>query len=132
MSEDAMIDVEEYKEQGFVLCRNLFAREEIVRIHEEAKEVFALQMIRHRIKETGEDGGFAAGMFKLFETDLAAFVNCGKQAQHLISLHRLSLDERITVRLKELGLKFPNISTRPVLYFNHPRLAKREVYWRLG
>jgi len=31
-----------------------------------------------------------------------------------------------------LGLEFPNISTRPVLYFNSERLAKKEVYWKLA
>jgi hypothetical protein len=81
-------------------------------------------------KAPGEEE-FEAGMFKLFEADLQTFTNCGKQVQHLISLHRLSLDDRIVSRLKGLGLEFPNISTRPILYFNAKRLAKKEVYWRL-
>jgi ectoine hydroxylase-related dioxygenase (phytanoyl-CoA dioxygenase family) len=71
-------------------------------------------------------------MYRLFEIDLQCFTNCGKQAQHLVSLHRLSLDDRIIEVLHELGLGFPNISTRPVLYFNAERLAKKEVYWRLS
>src|SRR5262249_10528066 len=56
----------------------------------------------------------------------------GKQAQHLVSLHRLSLDERIMRAVRELGLDFPCVSTRPLLYFNSRRLAKKEVYWRLS
>lgn len=71
-------------------------------------------------------------MFRLFEEDIGTFANCGKQAQHLISLHRLSLDGRITNKLNNLGLEFPNVSTRPVMMFNHERLAKKEVYWRLS
>jgi phytanoyl-CoA hydroxylase len=67
----------------------------------------------------------------LFELDLPAFMSCGKQAQHLVSLHRLSLDHRIVATLNELGLSFPNIGMRPLLSFHHPRLAQKEVFWRL-
>ena len=130
-----MIDVDQYRAQGFTLCRGFFAPEEVARIHAEAKEVFAAQMRRHGLVPTAGDvseAEFTAGMFRLFEIDLPAFTWCGKQAQHLISLHRLALDERIVAALAALGLAFPNISTRPVLYFNHPRLAQKEVYWRLA
>src|SRR5207237_10044472 len=97
------------------------------------KDVFTLQMRRLGIvvSSTPSEEELEAGMFRLFETDLQTFTNCGKQAQHLISLHRLSLDERIVSALKELGLAFPNIRTRPLLSFNAKRLAKKEVYWRL-
>lgn len=129
-----MINVKDYREQGFLLLKALFRKEEIEHIRSEAKEIFALQMVRHGIASSTEmsEREFEAGMFKLFEVDLQSFTNCGKQAQHLISLHRLSLDPRIVDRLRELGLEFPNISTRPVMYFNAERLAKKEVYWKLA
>ncbi len=130
---DAMIDQERYRQDGFVLLKGFFPPEEIALVHAEAKEVFLLQMQRLGIVTSAKpaESEFEAGMFQLFQTDLAAFTNCGKQAQHLISLHRLSLDARIVAALKALGLEFPNISTRPLLYFNAERLAKKEVYWRL-
>jgi len=128
-----MIDVNDYRENGFILLKRFFPKEEVERIYLEAKEVFALQMRKAGLLEssTPSEAEFEAGMFKLFELDLQTYTNCGKQAQHLISLHRLSLDERIVSALKDLGLEFPNISTRPLLYFNAKRLAKKEVYWRL-
>jgi len=128
------LDAALYREQGYVLCRRFFDPDEVAAIHAEAKAVFAAQMRRHGLIGQGEvdEAAFTEAMFRLFEIDLPAFSNCGKQAQHLISLHRLSLDERIVEGLRTLGLGFPNISTRPVLYFNHPRLAKKEVYWRLA
>jgi ectoine hydroxylase-related dioxygenase (phytanoyl-CoA dioxygenase family) len=130
----AMMDADLYREQGYLLCRDFFPAEEVKVIHDEAKAVFEAQMRRFDILPEGEadDRAFTQGMFRLFETDLATFSNCGKQAQHLISLHRLSLDQRIVDALAELGLDFPNVSTRPVLYFNHPKLAQKEVYWRLS
>ena len=128
-----MIDLNDYRENGFVLLKGFFPAEEVVRIYSDAKDVFTLQMRRLGIVRSNapSEQEFEAGMFELFEKDLQAFTNCGKQAQHLISLHRLSLDERIVSALRELGLTFPNISTRPLLYFNAERLAKKEVYWRL-
>lgn len=128
-----MIDRERYRKDGFVLLKGFFPAEEIALVHADAKEIFTLQMRRLGIVSSKEptESEFEAGMSQLFQTDLPAFTNCGKQAQHLISLHRLSLDERIVATLKALGLEFPNISTRPLLYFNAERLAKKEVYWRL-
>ena len=121
-----IVNLGQYKEQGFLLCKGLFAAGEIARVHGEAKKIFAMQMLRHGFLLPGEvsEVDFSAGMFRLFEFDLPAFMNCGRQAQHLISLHRLSLDDRILAALKELGLPFPNIGMRPMLFFNHRRLAQ--------
>jgi hypothetical protein len=129
-----MGDVDSYRENGFLLQRGFFGKQEIETIRHEAKEIFLAQMLRLDIVKTRElsETDFEAGMFRLFEVDLQALVNCGKQAQHLISLHRLSLDQRIIRAIRELGLDFPNIGTRPLLYFNSRRLAKKEVYWRLS
>jgi hypothetical protein len=128
------LDAALYREQGFLLCPGFFNPDEVAAIHADAKAIFAAQMRRHGLIGDGEvdEAAFTQGMFRLFDSDLAAFAYCGKQAQHLISLHRLSLDARIVDGLRALGLGFPNVSTRPVLYFNHPRLAKKEVYWRLS
>lgn len=129
-----MIDVTSYKENGYLLAKQFFGRDEIARIRDEAKRVFVAQMRRLGILQEDHvsEAAFEQGMAELFDADLQTFTNCGKQAQHLISLHRLSLDERIIRTIVELGLEFPNVSTRPVLYFNSRRLAKKEVYWRLS
>lgn len=81
-----IVNLSGYKEQGFVILKGLFAAEEVAHIHAEAKRVFAMQMLRHRLRPPGDvsETEFNAGMFQLFETDLPAFMNCGKQAQHLI------------------------------------------------
>lgn len=129
-----MMNAAEYEKSGFFLAKGFFRGEEIDRIRDEAREVFEIQLRARGIAGaaplTQEE--FERGMVELFERDLQVFTNCGKQVQHLISLHRLSLDERILAALRELGLEFPNVSTRPILYFNSPTLAKKEVYWRLS
>jgi phytanoyl-CoA hydroxylase len=129
-----MIDVKSYKDQGYLLLKQFLPADEVANIRAEAKAIFIEQMLRLGIVRGPDisETEFERGMFRFFEVDLQCLTNCGKQAQHLISLHRLSLDERIVSALRELGLEFPNISTRPLLYFNSPRLARREVYWRLS
>lgn len=129
-----MIDARSYRENGYVLLKSVFRRPEMDVIRDEAKWIFAAQMLRLGVISSRDisEPEFERGMFKFFETDLQCFTNCGKQAQHLVSLHRLSFDERIIRTIRELGLDFPNVSTRPLLYFNSRRLAKKEVYWRLS
>jgi ectoine hydroxylase-related dioxygenase (phytanoyl-CoA dioxygenase family) len=129
-----MIDVKSYKENGYLLVKGFFHRPEIDAIRHQARQVFIAQMRRLNILQTDDvsERDFEGGMAALFDADLQTFTNCGKQVQHLISLHRLSLDERVVRAIVALGLEFPNISTRPVLYFNSRRLAKKEVYWRLS
>lgn len=126
--------MDEYRENGYLLLKGFFEGHEIDAVRGEAQEIFVRQMQRLGILGPGDvsEEEVERGMFELFEKNVAAFANCGKQAQHLISLHRLSLDGRIVEQLNELGLEFPNISTRPVMYFNHERLAKKEVYWKLS
>ena len=104
-----MIDLNDYRENGFILLKGFFSKEEVERIYLEAKEVFALQMRKLGLLEssTPSETEFEAGMFKLFELDLQTYTNCGKQAQHLISLHRLSLDERIIAALEGFGPRVP-------------------------
>ena len=122
-----------FNENGFALLKGFFNGDEIEAIRLQAKAVFFAQMKQNKIVTTMPDteAAFDRAMFKLFESNLDTFINCGKQVQHLISLHRLSLDERIMQELQAIGLSFPNISTRPVLFFNSKYLAKKETYWRV-
>lgn len=127
------IDVADFRETGSVLIPGLFDRAEIERVRSDAKRVFTVQLRRHRLvgeEEVGERE-FELALFQLFESHMDDYINAGKQIQHLVSLHRLGLDPRIMEALGQLGLEFPNVNTRPVLFFNSRRLAREEVYWRV-
>jgi phytanoyl-CoA hydroxylase len=43
----------------------------------------------------------------------------------------LALDPRIIDIVSQLGIEFPNVCTRPVLFFNASKLAKKQVYWKM-
>jgi phytanoyl-CoA hydroxylase len=127
------LDRAAYRRQGFLHLRGFFQRGEIEALRQDAIRVIRIQASHCGLGPLLEssESDFEQAAFRLFRRDLARFSNCGKQIQHLVSLHRLSLDRRILDAVGELGLGFPNISTRPVLFFNSRRLATREVYWRV-
>lgn len=127
-----MIDAEAYREAGSVLVPALFTAAEMDALRGEAWAVFAAQLRRHGYigADEASEGELTAALGAYFAEHAAEFANCGKQIQHLIGLHRLSLDERVTDVLAELGLSWPNVAVRPVVFFNHPSLARDEHYWK--
>lgn len=125
--------IEAYRQQGLLHLEAFLPRAEVAALHLEARDVFVRQL-RHRKmlhSQWPSDFEIEDGMARLFAEDLPVFMNCGKQAQHLVSLHRMGLAQGMIDVVQDLGVQWPNISTRPVLFFNSPRLAKSEVYWRV-
>ena len=125
-------DVAVFRDVGFLHLKGFFPEQEVDHLRHDAYAVFLPQMIRHGIV-TGEDiteTEIEAGMYRYFKQNVEEFVNCGKQVQHLLSLHRMSVDIRIEEVLRRLGLVFPSIAQRPDLYLSSRHLAKRESYWR--
>jgi phytanoyl-CoA hydroxylase len=127
------IDVTAFRRDGFFLAKGLFRPAEVEAVRRDAKNVFRAQLERHGLltPDAASEADFEAALYRYFGDHLSEFTHAGKQTQHLISLHRLSLDSRLTKVLGVLGLASPVISTRPVLYFNSRYLAKEEVYWRV-
>ena len=125
--DDAMLS--QYRAQGFVVVEKFFQPEILRGVLEDAKEIFALQIGKRKSFEA--DVSLEEGMAELFRENRESFVGAARLCQHLISLHRLSLDAKILAVLNELGLRFPTICTRPVMYFSSPRLAASEIYYKM-
>jgi phytanoyl-CoA hydroxylase len=126
-------EISSYRQNGFVLLKNFLPAGDLERVRNDAKAAFRIQLLRHGLLagdgETEEE--FNQALFGYFKIAPQEFAHVGKQAQHLISLHRLALDSRVIDKIVDLGLEQPNISTRPVMYFNSRHLAREEVYWRV-
>lgn len=124
-----MINLNDYKKNGYILLENFIDTKQIDTIRNEAKKIFCIQLKRlGLIKDFNiSDEEFEKALYQLFEKDFQLLMYCGKQLQHMVSLHRLSLDEKIISVLKELGLSHPIINVRPVIFFNSPHLGKKEV-----
>jgi len=117
------LDVSKYYKEGYVILKDFFNKDDIRLLREEAQQIF--YNVCEDKKYTGD---LLDKMKLLFTFDINAFQNCGKQAQHLVNLWKLSLQDRVIRTLHAVGLRFPNICTRPVLYFNHPDLAVKKLY----
>ncbi|MGP0064109.1 MAG: phytanoyl-CoA dioxygenase family protein [Isosphaeraceae bacterium] len=121
-----------YAEQGYILKRSFFERREVEAIRLDAKDVFLRQMrpMGFIDGDHPSEREFEAGMARFFLENPSAFMNAGKVCQHLISLHRLSLANKLIRQLQDLGMEAPVICTRPVLYFNTRKLARTEAYYK--
>jgi hypothetical protein len=113
-------------DEGYIILKNFFDPNIIDNIRKQAKKIFQLQF-----DYFGYDESFDSNMIKLFSEHQEIFINCGKLIQTgLIELYELAIDKKLISQLKKLGLSFPNLCTRPVLFFNHPKLAKEEIYYK--
>jgi hypothetical protein len=112
------LDLQKYSDDGYLILRRFFDPADVTLVLEEAKVVFDIQCREVMVRD----------MFELFEHDMQRFIYCGKQVQHLINLHKLSMQDRVVQLLRDIGFGFPNICTRPVIYFNHHRLATKKIY----
>jgi len=125
---------EKFRKDGYIVVKNFFDKDEISSLRRDVKKIFALQ-IRRIVNvdvDIDDEANFEKFMYKFFELDVDTFMNCGKEVQQLISLHKIGTDSRVHKILVELGLEFPIISVRPSMLFNSRHLAKKEEYWKLG
>lgn len=114
------------EEKGYIVLKNFFNKKYIETLRQKAEDVFKIQF-----KYFGYEGDFKENMIRLFNEHESIFINCGKIIQTgLLELYKLPLEEKLVNTIKDLGLEFPNLCTRPVLFFNHPKLAKEEVYYK--
>jgi len=116
----------ELQEQGLILLPGFFEPQLISKIQQSAKAIFEIQF-----KRFGIEGDYLKQMQSLFENHLEEFIACGKMIQSgLIELYQLAVNPQIVQLMKDLGLAHPLMCTRPVLFFNHPSLAKSEHFYK--
>lgn len=117
------------EDNGYVLLKNFLDLSVLDEVKKEAENFFLKQFQNHISKDI--QNFEEKYMFELFEKSFETFQNCGKHIQHgSIKLHSLGVNNKILTALKECGLEYPAIATRPVLFFNHQKLAKEQVYYK--
>lgn len=120
-------EIKSYKENGYLIARDFISRSRISDIKNDAIHIFTKQLNRLGYYPNNYDE-FEQALYQLFKQDQETFINCGKHIQHLVSAHRLSLDESIIKVISKFGLNFPNVCTRPVIFFNSKHLAAEDIY----
>jgi len=118
--------INKLKEDGYILLKDFFPKDKVENIRKKCEKIFEIQFERF-----GYTGTFKENIIKLFNEREDVFINCGKIIQQgLIELYSISVDPLLIKELENLGIEFPNMCTRPVLFFNHPSLAKEERYYK--
>jgi hypothetical protein len=116
---------------GLVVLKGFFSKERILSVKNSAKDVFKIQFNKFGYSDFDTDDGFKEAMIRLFNEQFDVFQNCGKLVQSgLVELYHLAYDEHLLNTLREMGLEHPLVCTRPVMFFNHPKLAKEIQYYK--
>lgn len=117
---------QQFNDNGYVILKNFFDKEYIQNLRNDAENIFKIQF-----KRFNYNGNFKENMVRLFNEQEDIFINCGKIIQTgLIGLYKLPVEDKLLSTIKKLGIDLPNLCTRPVLFFNHPKLAKEEIYYK--
>ena len=124
------MNIEEIKgsleREGLTVIHNFFQPEQIEKLRRSAESVFEQQSTYRNF-----NGSFLEKMIRLFNEDRPVFINCGKIIQQgLLELYKLAFCDELTDLVKSLGIINPLVCTRPVLFFNHPELAEKELYYK--
>ena len=117
--------------KGLILIKNFFPKERILSLKVAVQNVFKIQFDHFGYEYDENEESFKNCMIRLFEEHFDVFQNCGKLIQSgLIDLYKLAYDPVLLEQIRVLGLENPLVCTRPVVFFNHPRLAKEKHYYK--
>lgn len=118
---------EQLEQDGYVILKDLFKPELIEDIKIAAQYIFKIQF-----NNFGYKGTFQECAIRLFKEQNEVFKNCGKLIQTgLPPLYQLAINESLLNWVSSIGnIKNPLMCTRPVLFFNHPKLAKSVEYYK--
>ncbi|HEX2055870.1 MAG TPA: hypothetical protein VHF07_05215, partial [Nitrospiraceae bacterium] len=86
----------EFRERGYLHIRHFFPEETVDEVRHDAQRIFVSQLLRLGLiatSETAEDK-IESAMYLYFRRCPGEFMNCGKQAQYLISLYAMGVDAR--------------------------------------
>jgi phytanoyl-CoA hydroxylase len=112
-----------FYKNGYFLFKNLFKREEILKIKKEMTDCFNL-ISKSTYKEDLD-------IIKFFNKDIQCFLNWVNLCQNLTSFFQLSVDGRLINSLKEIGLNIPLFNMKPNLLFSNKNTAKHVINWKI-
>lgn len=113
--------VAQYKEEGYCVLKNAFDKNVLDSLRSDMLKLFSNQI--------GKDANDAE-IIKLFQKDADLYVNCSKLSHLIPSLHQLGSSSTMIDVMKGLGISFPVINMRPVVFFSSKQLAKHHFYWK--
>ncbi len=119
-----------FARDGYVVVPEFFDARRVKDLVDDVKRVF---FCRERREDVADVDGAALDqrLATLFAEDFATYHGAAKLCNHLLSLYRLGVDERLEGILTRLGLDHPTLAARPLMWFHAPHLAKTPRYAQL-
>lgn len=119
-----------FERDGFVVVPEFFDRRRIRELVDDVKRVFFVREHREDVADI-DAAALDARLAELFTHDFATYHGAAKLCNHLLSLYRLGVDERLDGILQRLGLEHPTLAARPLMWFHAAHLAKTPRYAQL-
>lgn len=105
-----------YRENGYVIIKDLFSREELGRARSEIYTLFETSL--RDINEEGLSGPDL--MTSYYQKEKERWQRCAKRMYDLLGVYSLAAKSQVAEVLKRLGLQTPIISTRPEVRTDMP------------
>ena len=118
--------IEEYKQNGFYLVKNLISNTECVEILCDIHSIVRFQLERFMPKrpigKLGDEVVLAKEMQLLLQFDINAYLAFARRSAKLVKLHHYLSHKNIISLLADLKFHLPTIVTEPVLHINSDKL----------
>lgn len=112
-----------YKQDGFLVVKNCFKREEILNIKKQFTDCFT--------QLTNKNNCNDIDIINFFKDDFEHYIKWASLCQNLVSLYTLASKPSLIKTLKECGLKLPCFNTKPTLLFSCEKTAKHQCNWKI-
>ncbi len=126
-----MDEIKDLNEKGFVLKKRLIEPDILDNLKKDGQKIFFNQIKKNKIASNyTSESEFNESLFKLFKENPETFINCAQQIQNLISVYKVAVSDEIIETLKSYGVTFPTMIVKPVVFFSHRNLSKKEENWK--
>jgi hypothetical protein len=122
----------EYRRNGFCLMRHLFPRAMTDRFLAEIHAVFRrhMQAAGHGFDEDASGLLTPDSLHRFFERQQSAYVACMKAVQNLLVSFEFATHAPLIEAVRDLGVRSPAFSTKPIVMISNPRTAASYAYWK--
>lgn len=117
-----------YKKNGFLVLEQVIPEKVLDDISQEFRDIFKTQL--RKLGKNPTDSNLDKKIISLYKDHPEIVINCGKAANHTISLWKLATSDTLLNLVTQLGIEDPSIAIRPVLLFNNKHIAAEEYIYK--
>lgn len=121
---------ERFQRDGYVVVEDFFHPRLVQDLVDDVKRVFFMRDRREDVAHI-DDAALDQRLKMLFAEDFATYHGAAKLCNHLLSLYRIAVDDKLDNLMQRIGVQHPTLAARPLMWFHAPQLAKTPRYAKL-